>query len=152
MALSQLPDDFKEFIDSLNAHDVAYLLIGGWAVGLYGNPRATKDIDFLIAVDEENLDRLRVALEEFGAPEVDVAHFRKRGNIFRMGRAPIQIDILNDADGIDFSECYRRKTVINIGDTELSVISKEDLVKNKKATGRHGDLADVQALIDPDSE
>ncbi len=62
MALRPLPEDFKEFIDLLNTNNVCYLLVGGWAVGLYGYPRATKDIDFLIAVDKNNLKKLKKAL------------------------------------------------------------------------------------------
>ena len=62
MALKQLPDDFREFIQCLNKNRVRYLLVGGWAVGIYGNPRATKDIDFLIAIDDNNIKHLLAAL------------------------------------------------------------------------------------------
>ncbi|MBN1471575.1 MAG: hypothetical protein JW925_07330, partial [Syntrophaceae bacterium] len=86
MALRPLPEDFKEFIDFLNANNVCYLLVGGWAVGLHGYPRATKDIDFLIAIDKNNLEKLKKALFEFHAPTIDMEYFRKPGNFFRMGR------------------------------------------------------------------
>ena len=79
MEKKPLPEDFKEFIHLLNKNDVEYLLVGGWAVGLYGNPRATKDIDFLIAVDDENLEKLEKALYEFGAPTIDMSHFKEPG-------------------------------------------------------------------------
>ncbi len=65
----QLPEDFKDFIKFLNGHNVRYLFVGGWAVGIYGNPRATKDIDFLIATDDENIENLQTALHKFGAPK-----------------------------------------------------------------------------------
>jgi len=146
MAPRPLPVDFREFIDFLNAHDVKYLLVGGWAVGLYGNPRATKDIDFLIAVDDANLRRLAKALHAFGAPTVDISHFKEQGSFFRMGCPPVQIDIITEASGIDIRECYKRKVMIDIEGTQIAVISVDDLIKNKRASGRHQDLADAETL------
>jgi hypothetical protein len=121
-------------------------LVGGWAVGLYGYPRATKDIDFLIAVDQKNLRKLKKALFEFHAPTIEMEHFKKPGNFFRMGRSPIQIDIITDASGIKIKECYERRMIINVEGTEIAVISRDDLIKNKRATGRTQDLADAQTL------
>ncbi len=95
----QLPEDFKDFINFLNANDVCYLLVGGWAVGIYGYPRATKDIDFLIANDESNLKKLQKTLRQFGTPEIDMEFFKEKGYVFRMGSSPLQIDIINDAAG-----------------------------------------------------
>jgi hypothetical protein len=146
MEKKQLPEDFKDFIKFLNVHNVRYLLVGGWAVGIYGNPRATKDIDFLIAIDNENIHRLQKALLDFGAPSVENNVFQTPGNVFRMGRSPIQIDIINSASGIDFNESYLRRNTIEVDDLLISVISKEDLLKNKKASGRHRDLADVESF------
>lgn len=141
-----LPDDFREFIKFLNKNEVQYLLVGGWAVGLYGNPRATKDIDFLIAVDEQNINNLQNALHDFGAPTIDKSVFIEPGNVFRMGRSPIQIDIINQADGVEFADCYKNRNLILIDDLEISAISREDLLKNKKASARHRDLADAEFL------
>lgn len=141
-----LPEDFKDFIRFLNENDVEYLLVGGWAVGLYGNPRATKDIDFWIAVSDENLSKLKNAMDGFGAPTIDMDLFKEQGNFFRMGRPPIQIDIITEANGIDIDECYLRRNMIRIDGTEISVISKDDLIKNKKASGRYQDLADAESL------
>jgi hypothetical protein len=144
MARKQLPEDFKDFIKFLNAHKVRYLLVGGWAVGIYGNPRATKDIDFLIAIDDENIQRLQKALYKFGAPTVENKVFQEKGNVFRMGRSPVQIDIINEASGIHFEDCYKRRKIIKVESLGISTISREDLIKNKKASGRYQDLADVE--------
>ena len=141
-----MPDDFKEFIQCLNSNDVQYLLVGGWAVGIYGNPRATKDIDFLVSIDNNNLDKLQKALLAFGSPPVDIEHFKEKGNVIRIGSSPIQIDIINEADGIDINDCYTRKMTINVDDTDIFVISREDLIKNKRASGRSMDIADVEKL------
>ncbi len=142
----QLPEDFKEFINFLNGHDVQYLLVGGWAVGLYGTPRATKDIVFFVAVDEKNLLKLKKALNDFNAPPIDIEHFKKKGNCIRMGRSPVQIDLINEADGLNFNDVYKRRNIITIQDVPISIISKEDLIKNKKTSGRYRDLADAEDL------
>jgi len=143
----QLPDDFKDFIRYLNSNNVRYLLVGGWAVGLYGNPRATNDIDFLVAIDSGNLAKLQEALAAFGAPPVDMGHFMEKGRVIRLGSPPMQIDIINAADGIDIDECYSRKSTIRIEDIDVYVISKDDLVKNKTASGRSMDIADAERLV-----
>lgn len=146
MERRQLPADFKEFIDFLNSNEVEYLLLGGWAVGFYGFPRATKDIDFLISIEEANLGRLKAALKCFGTPDIDMGNFGTRGFVFRMGRSPIQIDIINQAAGVDFRACYQRRNVLEVDGTPISMISKTDLIANKKAAGRTQDLADAEAL------
>ena len=146
MAKRQLPEDFKEFIQYLNEHEVHYLLVGGWAVGIYGNPRATKDIDFLISTDDENINKLQKALCNFGAPTVDNSVFKEKGNVFRLGRSPVQIDIINEASGIIFEECYSRRNLLLVDNIKVSIISKEDLIKNKKASGRYRDLADIESF------
>jgi len=146
MAQRQLPVDFKEFLNFLNSNKVEYLLLGGWAVGIYGHPRATKDIDFIVGIDDQNLARLIRALGEFGAPSIEIANFKEEGNVFRMGRSPVQIDIINEASGIDFYESYQRRQLIDVDGVEISLISKDDLIKNKLASGRAQDIADAEKL------
>lgn len=146
MAMKQLPEDFKDFIKFLFEHKVRYLLVGGWAVGIYGNPRATKVIDFFIAADDENIENLLIALKEFGTPKVEKSVFQVKGNVFRIGRSPIQIDIINEASGISFEGCYKRRNLIKVDEIVISVISREDLIKNKRAAGRHRDFADIESF------
>ena len=146
MAKRQLPDDFKEFIQCLNSNDVQYLLVGGWAVGIYGHPRATKDIDFLISIDQKNLKKLQSALLSFGAPPVDLEKFKEKGNVIRIGSSPMQIDIINNADGINIDDCCQRKEIINVDGINIHLISRNDLIKNKKASGRSMDIADAEKL------
>jgi hypothetical protein len=114
---------------------------------MYGNPRATKDIDFLVANDSDNLAKLQKALLDFGAPPVDMEHFKESGHVIRLGSSPIQIDIINKADGINIDECYSRKETIKVEDVDIFVISKDDLVKNKTASGRSMDIADAEKLL-----
>ena len=146
MEKQQLPEDFKEFIQCLNSNNVKYLLVGGWAVGLYGHPRATKDIDFFIFMDKSNLKKLEKALNDFGAPPFDIDYLGEKGNVIRFGVPPIAIDIINDVDGINIEDCYLRKKTITVEDIEIPLISKADLIVNKKSTGRLSDLADVEKL------
>ena len=138
MAQKRLPDDFKDFLNSLNKNEVEYLLLGGWAVGIYGAPRVTADMDVFIAVDDENITKLQNALYEFGAPTVPNEHFQEVGRIFRMGRSPIRIEILNSASGIDFQTCYKNRNILKIDNIDISIISPSDLLKNKKASGSRG--------------
>jgi hypothetical protein len=146
MENKQLPEDFKDFIHCLNSNNVKYLLLGGWAVGIHGHPRATKDIDFFISMDDNNLKNLQKALDDFLAPKFDINHLKVKGNGIKIGVTPISIDIINDADGIDFEDCYLRREIITVENIEISVISKSDLIINKRVSGREQDLADVKKL------
>jgi predicted nucleotidyltransferase len=147
MAQKPLPEDFRDFIESLNSNKVEYILIGGWAVGLHGNPRTTKDIDFLVESSTRNLKRLQKALYKFGAPPVDENHFKTPGNVYRMGRHPMQIDVLSYAIGIDTTKSLKKAETIIVDKISIRVISLDDLIESKKATGRLQDMADVEKLI-----
>ncbi len=146
----QLPEDFKEFLTFLNEERVKYLLIGGYAVGYYGHPRATGDIDVWIAMTEENAAAVVKTLNRFGFThgEADKDLFLQPGNIIRMGFPPMRIEILNQIDGVDFDECYPKRTTGVIEGIHIPIISIEDLLKNKTASGRTKDLADVEALTE----
>lgn len=141
-----LPVDFAEFIRLLNSRKVKYLILGGWAVNLYANPRATGDIDFLISIEEKNIDKVLDALTTFGMKNIPRKHFQEKGNVVRMGLPPTKIEILTSASGIEFEACYKRRKTIKIQDMRMHFISKIDLMKNKKAAGRLKDLADLEAL------
>jgi len=147
MEKRQLPEDFKDFIRYLNSNNVEYLLVGGWAVSLYGNPRLTKDIDFLISSKYENIDKLKKALDDFGAPPIDIELFKKeKDSVIRMGVSPIQIDVIKQATGIIMEDCYKRKEILYLDDIEINVISIKDLIINKRAAGRDQDITDANIL------
>jgi predicted nucleotidyltransferase len=126
---------------------VEYLLVGGWAVSIYGNPRLTKDIDFLISIKDENIEKFKKALEEFGAPPIDIEGFKKdKDSFIRIGVSPIQIDILKEASGIIMEECYKRKNILIIDNIKINMISIKDLIINKRAAGRDQDITDANKL------
>jgi len=144
----ELAQDFKEFLNLLRANQVEYLLIGAYAVGYHGYPRATQDLDVWIASNPENATRLVATLHEFGfgMAEVTPEFVLRPNNIIRMGEEPVRIEILNWASGVDFDECYRERVVDEIDGVEVSLIGLSQLKKNKKASGRFKDLADLEKL------
>lgn len=143
MATIRLPQDFRDFLRLLNFHKVKYLLVGGFAVGYHGYPRATGDMDIWIAVTSENADKMVIVLQEFGfnIPQLSLDLFPKRKQVIRMGMPPIRIEILTEISGVDFEECYNDR-VIDIVDE----ISCKHLKINKKASGRPKDLYDLEYL------
>jgi predicted nucleotidyltransferase len=149
MEKKQLPEEFKDFIKCLNNNNVKYLLIGGWAVGIYGHPRATKDIDFLLFNDNDNIVNIKKAFSDFFSPSLnldDLDSFREEGNIIRMGSSPVMIELLNKASGIKIEDCYKRRKNVNIDGINVNIIAIEDLLINKKAAGRSNDIADVEKI------
>ena len=151
MAMIQLPSDFKEFLKLLNSHRVEYLLIGGYAVGYHGYPRATGDMDLWVAIRQNNAEKLVVALREFGlnAPQLSADIFLQENQIIRMGVPPMRIELLTTISGVDFDSCYSERIVDVIDSVEVHIINLEHLKQNKQASGRYKDLDDLQYLWEP---
>jgi hypothetical protein len=143
-----LNQDFKEFIQSLNDNAVRYLLVGGYAVALHGYPRYTKDLDVWVDSTTENAARIIKALQQFGFGSLDLkeSDFTTPDQVVQLGYPPSRIDILTSLSGVEFSECYSSRVTEEIDGVPVSFIDLENLKKNKKATGRHQDLADVENL------
>jgi len=143
-----LPIDFKEFLNILQNRSIQYLLIGGYAVGYHGYPRATNDLDIWIAMEPANADKMVSALKEFGfdVPELSRELFLKKNNIVRMGIAPIRIEILTTISGVEFSDCFHERVIDQIDGIEVNIISLKQLKRNKKSSGRHKDLDDYENL------
>jgi len=144
----ELPKDFKDFLRLLNDEKVDYLLIGGYAVGYYGYPRATNDIDIWIATHPENAKKVVNVLKKFGfnAPDLRYELFLQQDKIIRMGHPPMRIEILTSISGVEFDECHQRKKVDTLAGISVNLISLKDLKRNKKASGRHKDLDDLENL------
>jgi predicted nucleotidyltransferase len=148
MAMTHLPGDFKGFLKLLNAHRVEYLLIGGYAVGYHGYPRATADMDIWIATNPANADRIVAVLKEFGfdIPDLSPQLFLKEWQIVRLGVPPVRIEIATTVSGVSFAECYNQRVVDVLDGVKVNLISLNHLKLNKKAAGRHQDLADLENL------
>ncbi len=144
-----LPPDFKEFLQALNHSAVEYLLVGGYAVAYHGYPRTTADIDIWIRVTPENAQRTLRALRNFGFGGSDASEqmFLITGRVVRMGVPPLRIEVLTSISGVDFESCYARRIQATIDTISVNVISKADLLVNKRAAGRAKDIADVEQLL-----
>ena len=144
----EFPQDFSEFLKLLNDHSVEYLLVGGFAVAIHGYPRATFDMDVWVSRSLVNAEKIVNCLRAFGfdLPNLGVEIFMKEDQVVRMGNAPVRIEILTDIDGVIFSECVQRARTETIGGHQVPVISLDDLKTNKRASGRHKDIADLDNL------
>ena len=148
MATIRLPPDFKEFLKLLKGYNVRYLLIGGYAVGYHGYPRATADMDIWVAIHPDNANNIVSVLKEFGfaAPELAPQLFLKEKQIIRMGVPPVMLEICTSISGVEFNTCYEKRIVTELDGVEVNLISLNDLKANKKASGRSKDITDLEKL------
>ncbi len=148
MGTVQLPTDFKEFLKLLNTHKVDYLLIGGYAVGYHGYPRATADMDIWIAIHPRNAEKVVSALKGFGfdVPELSPELFLQENKIIRMGVPPVRLEIVTSISGVNFDECYRERVIATLDGVKVSLINLRHLKINKRASGRYKDLDDLENL------
>lgn len=143
-----LNNDYKEMLQGLLKNKVKFLVIGAYAMGMHGYPRATGDLDLWIEPSLENSRNLYNALTEFGSPldQINPETFSKKKVVFQIGLAPRRIDMLTFIDGIEFDEAYKDKNEIKIDNINVPFLSKENIIKNKEATGREKDKLDVAYL------
>lgn len=148
MAKIELHPDFKDFLRLLNFYDVRYLLVGGYAVGYHGYPRATGDMDIWIELSESNSKKVSSAFRDFGMPieAISEALFLEKNKVIRVGVPPVRLEVITSASGVAFDECYSNREVIEIDGIPINFISLQDLKKNKRAAGRHKDLDDIEHL------
>ena len=143
-----LNPDYRDMVECLLKEGVDFMLVGGYAVALYGWPRTTFDIDFWIMANSENAKAVMRAIRAFGAPLMGLteADFHKPGMVFQIGTEPQRIDIISAADGLDYADAARRAVRMTVDGLELKVISIDDLIVNKRSSGRPKDIADALAL------
>ncbi len=145
--------DFEELFRLLEENRVDYMIVGGYAVAFHGYPRFTKDIDLFFDASLDNVARLREALVAFGFEPGDLSEeaFTTRGNILTFGVAPSRVDLINDIDGVRYSEARPDAVRGSYGRVEVSFIGRDALIQNKRATSRRQDKVDAEALtrLDP---
>lgn len=143
-----LNQDYKEMLSTLLEEKVNFLLVGAYAMAAHGYPRATGDIDIFIQSNETNAEKVYNALIKFGAPlnNVSIKDFSTPGTIFQIGVAPRRIDIINSIDGVSFEDAYSNRIIVEIESLPVPVLSKENIIKNKEATGRPKDKLDADSL------
>ena len=149
-----LHPDFRDLLAVFAAHHVDYLVVGGYAVGFHARPRFTKNIDLWEGNAPENLKRARGALEEFGAPVAMLEQLESAQDedVLWMGVPPVRIDVVKGVPGGDFSACLARRVCASWEGVSVFVISKDDLIAIKRASGRPQDLLDVEALTESGGE
>src|SRR2546421_8512266 len=143
-----MTSDYKELLEVLNAYGVRYLIVGGYAVMKYTEPRLTKDLDLWIATDPANADRAYCALAQFGAPigNYTPADLTVEDAWFQIGVAPVRVDVLMSIPGVTFEECWQRRLKDMFLGVPASFISREDLILAKEAAGRAQDKRDARRL------
>jgi predicted nucleotidyltransferase len=146
MGTTRLPPDFKEFLKLLATHEVRYLLVGGYAVNAFGYVRNTVDIDFWIASDEQNQQRVIAVLREFAFPSATLALLAEPDAMLRMGVPPLRIELMKQISGVDFQSCWDRRVTVEMDGLQIPMISLDDLKKNKRASARPKDMADLAEL------
>ena len=148
MTTIRLPPDFKEFLKLLDSEKVEYLIVGGYAVGYYGYPRATGDIDIWVSSTRDNAQRLVRALGLFGFQQksLSIELFLKEQSVVRIGVPPVRIDLLTSISGVSFTDCYANRVEGTLDGVKVSLINLENLRQNKLAAGRARDLSDLEYL------
>jgi hypothetical protein len=147
-----LAPDFNEFIDSLIAHGVEFLIVGAYALAFHGAPRFTGDLDVWVRPDTENAARLIAALRQFGfpVPEVTPADIINPRRMLQMGVEPVQIHVMSAISGVSWEQAWADRIAGPLGDHRVSFLGRETFLRNKRAAGRAKDLADIDALTEGD--
>ena len=148
MAQIQLAADFKDFLSLCLKHELEFMVIGGYAVVNYSRPRYTGDLDLWISSSQENAERTVAVLYDFGfrGDEVSTEMITGQKQIIRMGFEPMRLELFTKIPGVDFTECYPRRTLVEIGSKQIPFIGLTDLKINKAASGRTKDLLDLEEL------
>lgn len=140
--------DFRDMLSALSGEGAEYLLVGAYAVAVHGVPRATGDLDIWVRPTAENARRVRAALTRFGAPAGDLSErdLVTPETVFQIGVAPNRIDVMTSIDGVSFDDAWAARRIVRVAGLDVPVLSRADLIRNKRATGRPQDLADAARL------
>ncbi len=143
-----LDKDLLELLELFRSHGVEYLVAGGHAVAFHGRPRLTEDLDLFVRPDAENGRRIVAALKAFGFGSLDLTpeDFLADDRVIQLGRTPNRVDLLTRLYGVDFAGAWERRVSARMGNVHVSMLSREDLIRNKRATGRTQDIADAEFL------
>lgn len=144
----KLSKDLREFIELLNSAEIDYVIVGGHAVAYHGHPRYTGDIDFFVRPDASTAHKLVLLLKRFGFDDADLVpeDLAESDQVIQLGRVPYRIDILTGITGVTFEEAFASRISAKLDGLPVWIIARDPLLKNKRATGRLKDAADVEEL------
>ena len=142
-------NDYEEFLELLNKHNVRYCVIGAFALAFHARPRYTKDMDILIEPTTDNAKRLLIALDEFGFGSLNLAveDFSTQGNIIQLGYEPVRIDIITSIKGLDFADIWKRRIQGPYCKQTINFIDRQNLIRSKKLSNRDQDKVDLKLLL-----
>lgn len=140
--------DFRDLFAEFNAHHVEFLVVGAHALAVHGHVRATRDLDVWVRPEPDNAARVLRALKAYGAPTagLSVDDLSHPDLIFQIGVPPVRIDVLTSISAVEFQEAWDARVITRFVDQEVGAISREHLIRNKRASGRTQDLADLESL------
>ena len=146
--MRRLSSDLREFIHLLNTNSAKYVIVRAWALAFHGRPRYTGDLDIFVARDDENADKLMAVIDAFGFGQAGIKRedFLQVDHVIQLGREPNRIDILTGISGVTFDEAWANRESGKIADTAIFVISRDLLIKNKRAANRDKDQGYIQLL------
>ncbi|MFM8248942.1 MAG: DUF6036 family nucleotidyltransferase [Acidimicrobiaceae bacterium] len=144
----KLDKDFNEFVELFVAKDVRFLIVGGYALAAHGYPRATDDFDAWVWANSENAEKIVECLTEFGFGKLNLSadDFTTLDRVVQLGYPPYRIDIITSISGVEFDSAWANRLVIDVDGLQVPFIGRDDLLTNKRATGRPKDLLDVEYL------
>jgi len=144
----ELFPDFKELLELLNAHEVDYLIVGGYALALHGAPRFTGDLDIYLGIHQDNAKKVLSVLNEFGFGALNLSEkdFTQSDQIIQLGVPPIRIDFITSIDGVEWDAAWANREKGSWDHTPVAYLSRDDFIANKRASGRLKDLADIESL------
>ena len=145
---SAIPSDFKELIELLNSHKVDYIIVGAYALALHGHPRFTGDLDIYVKPDPKNAAQISAVLKGFGfgSLELEEKDFTEAHRVIQLGVPPVRIDLLTSLTGLTWDDAVRGQLKGDLGGVPVLFLGKEEYVRNKRALGRHKDIADAETL------
>jgi hypothetical protein len=143
-------EDFRDLLGALLEAGARFLVVGAHAMAVHGVPRATGDLDVWVAVDPENADRVVQALARFGAPLAAIGisrtDFLRADQVVQIGLPPRRIDLLTSISGVGFEDAWAGRVTHEVAGVRIPFLGREALVRNKRASGRTKDRADLEAL------
>ena len=144
----EVQPDFRDLLALFNTHKVNYLIVGGYALAFHGVPRYTVDIDIFIKPTIENAKRILLSLDEFGfkSAKLTIDDFVNPDSVVQLGVAPVRIDLLTSLTDLSWEEAFSGRTEGKYGDIIVYYLGRKEFIKNKRATGRTRDLADLEEL------